>query len=386
VKKFLNPTLALSGYYFAYFAYVGAYSPYITLYLKALGISAAQIGLLYSIPQVMRIFGPGLWGHLADRSGQPAPILRIATVIALLGFAAVWFGSSFPWLFGAFVVMHFFTSAQMPLVEAITLDHVRDAPGNYGRIRVWGSIGFIASVLGLGYLLDTLPETVVLTVVTFLLALVVLMAWMMPAPQRHSAHQQAGTVAEVLRHAEVRAFFAAGFLNAIAHAALYTFYSLYLINHGYSKSTVGWMWSLGVIIEIAVFRYLPQLTRRFDLAGLYCTTFAACGVRFLLIAWGVDHWWLLVIAQMLHAATFAVYHASAVALVGRYFGPARQARGQALYISLTFGLGGFAGATASGMLWESVGPAWTYTVSALAGFAGMLVFWPFRHGAVRAAA
>lgn len=386
MKNFLNPTFALSGYYFAYFAYVGAYSPYITLYLKALGISAAQIGLLYSIPQVMRIFGPGLWGHLADKSGKPAGILRLATVIALAGFGAVWFGSSFAWLFAAFVVMHFFTSAQMPLVEAITLDHVRDAPGNYGRIRLWGSVGFIASVLGLGYLLDYAPETAVLYVVTALLACVVLMAWLMPAPRRHEAHHEAGSVAEVMRRPEVRAFFAAGFLNAFAHAALYTFYSLYLINHGYSKSVVGWMWSLGVFIEIAVFQYLPQLTRRYDLAALYFSTFVACGVRFLLIAWGVDYWWLLVIAQVLHAATFAIYHASAVALVARYFGPARLARGQALYISLTFGVGGFAGATVSGALWEGIGPAWTYTLSAAAGFAGMLVFWPFRRGMPRAAA
>jgi PPP family 3-phenylpropionic acid transporter len=81
---------------------------------------------------------------------------------------------------------------------------------------------------------------------------------------------------------------------------------------------------------------------------------------------------------VLHAATFAIYHASAVALVGRYFGPARQARGQALYISLTFGVGGFVGATVSGSLWQSIGPAWTYTLSAAAGFAGMLVFWPYR--------
>ena len=375
----VNPTYALSGYYFAYFAYVGAYSPYITLYLKAVGISAAQIGLLYSIPQVMRIFGPTLWGHLSDRSERPALILRIATLIALAGFGAVWFGSSFAWLFCAFVVMHFFTSAQMPLVEAITLDHVRDMPGQYGRIRLWGSVGFIASVLGLGYLLDHVTETAVLAVVTALLALVVLMAWLMPAPRRREVHHDDGTsVADVLRRPEVRAFFAAGMLNAFAHAALYTFYSLYLINHGYSKGTVGWMWSLGVIIEIGVFHYLPQLTKRFDLTALYFSTFVACGLRFLLIAWAVDFWWLLVFAQLLHAFTFAIYHSSAVALVGRYFGPARMARGQALYISLTFGLGGFIGATVSGSLWESIGPAWTYTLSALAGFAGMLVFWRFR--------
>lgn len=377
----MKPALALSSYYFAYFAYVGAYSPYITLYLKALGISAAQIGFLYSIPQVMRIFGPTLWGALADRTGAPVPILRLATVLALGGFGAVWFGTSFAWLFCAFVVMHFFTSAQMPLIEAITLDLVRDTPGQYGRIRLWGSIGFILSVLGLGYALDHASEHLVLAVITGWLLLVMATAWLMPVPRKHEAkHAEGGSVGEVLRRPEVKAFFAAGMLNAFAHAALYTFYSLYLIRNGYSKATVGWMWSLGVIIEIGVFQFLPQLTRRFDLTALYFSTFVAILVRFLLIAWAVDYWLLLVFAQTLHAFTFAIYHSSAVALTARYFGPARLARGQALYISLTFGLGGFIGATVSGSLWESIGPAWTYTMSAAAGLLGALIFWPYRKG------
>ena len=75
----------------------------------------------------------------------------------------------------------------------------------------------------------------------------------------------------------------------------------------------------------------------------------------------------------MHASTFAVYHASAVSLVGRYFGEANQARGQALYISLSFGAGGFAGGIVSGALWDSVGPAWTYTLSAAAGLMGVVL-------------
>jgi MFS family permease len=173
----LKPAAALGAYYFAYFAYVGAYSPYITLYLKDIGMTAAQIGLLYSIPQVMRIVGPGAWGHLADHTGRPYTILRLATVCSLAGFAGVYFGSTFAWLFVVLAVMHFFTSAQMPLVEAITLDLVRETPGQYGRIRVWGSVGFIVAVMGLGVALDYLPVGVVLHVTTGLLALVVLAAW-----------------------------------------------------------------------------------------------------------------------------------------------------------------------------------------------------------------
>lgn len=368
-----SPALALSAYYFAYFAYVGAYSPYFTLYLKEIGLAATQIGLLYAIPQVMRIFGPNAWGWLADRSGAPTIILRLAALLALAAFALAYAGTSFTWLLMVLLAMHFFTSAQMPLVEAITLHHVREAPGGYGRIRVWGSVGFIGSVLGLGALLDVAPVAAVLHVVAATLALTLVAAWLIPAGGPRSRPNAGNPLSAVLCRGEVQAFLTAGALNAFAHAALYTFYSIYLAEHGYSKTAIGLMWALGVIIEIAVFQYMPQLTRRFDLRSLYFSTFVVCVVRFLVIAWCVEVWWLMVLAQLMHASTFAVYHASAVGLVGRYFGPRNQARGQALYISLSFGVGGFIGGITSGYLWDKVGPGWTFTLSAVAGALGAVV-------------
>jgi PPP family 3-phenylpropionic acid transporter len=366
-------TLAMSFYYFAYFAYVGAYSPYITLYLKDIGLAATQIGVLYSIPQVMRIFGPNVWGALAERSGATNTILRLAAVLAMCAMCAAYLGTSFQWMFAVLVAMHFFTSAQMPLLEAITLNHVRDAPGNYGRIRVWGSVGFILAVLGLGRLLDFLSTRAVLHVTAGLLALTVLAAWLVPAVARRHHTEVPQPVSRILARQEVRAFLATGAMNAFAHAALYTFYSIHLADHGYSKGVIGVMWALGVVIEIAVFQYMPQLTRRFDLATLYYSTFAVCAVRFLIIAWAVDQAWLLILAQLMHASTFAIYHASAVGLVGRYFGAQHQARGQALYISLSFGVGGFAGGIVSGLAWDRLGPAWTFSMSAAAGALGMAI-------------
>ena len=366
----------LGLYYFAYFAYVGAYSPYITLYFKELGMTAAQIGLLYSIPQVMRILGPSAWGYLADVSGRPHTILRVATLCSFLACCGLYLGSTFAWLFAVLVVVHFFTSAQMPLVEAITLDHVRERPGDYGRIRVWGSVGFIAAVLGLGYTLDVLPVSSVIHVTVALIGLVAVVSWLIPAPAQHVHEGAPVSLRAQLKTRPVQLFLAAGLLNAFAHAALYTFFSIYLAQLGYSKSVIGWMWSIGVLIEIAVFQCMPQLMRRFSLETLFFSTFVVCALRFTLIAWAAHWWWALVLAQLLHAFTFAIYHASAVGLTRRHFGAANQARGQAIYISVSFGLGGFAGAMVSGMLWDVIGPSWTYTLSAVAGLFGALLLWP----------
>ena len=378
-------SLALSAYYFAYFAYVGAYSPYITLYLNDIGLAATQIGVLYAIPQVMRIFGPAAWGILADRLGTTATILRLAAVLAWLSFCGLYLGTSFTWVFAVLIAMHFFTSAQMPLIETITLDHVCDTPGQYGRIRVWGSVGFILSVLGLGYLLDHLAVATVLHVVAVLLLATVLAAWIVP--ERGKSGRAAGGVplAAILARPAVQGFLAAGFLNAFAHAALYTFYSIHLKEHGYSASTIGWMWSIGVLIEIGVFQYMPQITRHFRLESLYFSTFVVCAVRFMIIGWSADVFWLLVIAQTMHAFTFAVYHASAVGLVARHFGPRHQARGQALFISVSYGAGGFTGGIACGLMWDAFGAQWTFTASAIAGALGAGVLALSRRGAPRVA-
>ena len=144
----------LSGFYLAYFGFVGAFTPFWSLYLKSLAFSAFQIAILMSLFQVARIFSPSLWGWLADHLGHRVRIIQWLAGLSLLAYAGVFFGTSFAWLFAVMLALSFFWSASLPLIEAVTLGHLGDRFDRYGRIRLWGSIGFIAAVIGLGYLLD----------------------------------------------------------------------------------------------------------------------------------------------------------------------------------------------------------------------------------------
>jgi PPP family 3-phenylpropionic acid transporter len=189
----------------------------------------------------------------------------------------------------------------------------------------------------------------------------------------------AGSVWRVLARSEVVAFFTACFLMAAAHGGYYTFYSIYLVEHGYSKGDVGWLWALGVIFEIGVFVQLPQLMRRFTIRQILVFSFACAVVRFTVIGWAVDSVWLIALAQVLHAATFGSYHAAAVAAVHHYFRGRHQAQGQALYTSLSFGAGGAFGAVASGYTWGALGPAVTFSLGSAAALAGfLLIVWRVR--------
>jgi PPP family 3-phenylpropionic acid transporter len=126
-----------------------------------------------------------------------------------------------------------------------------------------------------------------------------------------------------------------------------------------------------VVAEIVVFVFLPQLFRRFALSSILFGSFACAVVRFLILGWLADALWLVVIAQLLHAATFGAFHAAAVAAVHRVFPQAAHARGQTLFSSVTYGAGGAVGALAAGWLWQLGGPGLAFSLSALFGLAGL---------------
>ena len=367
------PYWRLSGYYFFYFAFIGAFSPYFSLYLQSVGRSAGQIAVLMSLMSVMRMLAPTMWGWLADRVGVRTPIVRLSAALSVAGFGGFLVSDAYGAQFVSMAFLAFFWSAALPLVETLTFSHLAGRAGSYGNIRVWGSVGFIVAVLGLGYLLDDLPIRAVLWIALATLGGILLCALTIPEAQRPPAHEEHVPLRTVLRRPEVRALLAACFFMSAAHGALYVFYSVHLVEHGYSKSVVGWMWTLGVVAEILVFMGMPRLVKAYSLRGILVFSFAVAVLRFVLIGWGAESLAVLLFAQILHGATFGSYHAAAVAVVNDWFGVRHQAQGQAFYGSISFGAGGMIGGLISGYTWEWIGPAWTYTAGSVFALAGLIV-------------
>ncbi len=362
----------LAAVYFAYFAFIGAFAPYFGLYLQSIGQAAWQIGLLFSLLQLMRIAAPYFWASLADRHGWRARLLQATLAAALVAYAGVFATTEFAGLFVALAGFAFFSSATMPLVEAITLAGLRGRIERYGGIRLWGSVGFIAAVLGVGWALDRVAIASLLWMLAVALAATLALACTL----RDSARPASTAPEPVWRQAlrpEVVALLVANVLMNAAHGPLYAFYSIYLAEAGYSRSAIGALWSLGVVAEIAVFLAAPAWMKRFAAHDVLAACFALAVARFALIGWGVASVPLLVVAQVLHGATFGACHMASLALVNRWFSGPRQVRGQALYLAIAFGVGGFLGAAASGAAWDAVGPAWTFTGAAAAAAAGLLV-------------
>jgi PPP family 3-phenylpropionic acid transporter len=376
------PYWRLATWYFFYFAFIGAFTPYFGVYLQSLGVSAWRISLLVSLMQLMRLLAPYFWSWLAEHGGRKTHVVRVASALSMIGFAGFFLTQDFAGLFASMILLAFFWSASLPLVEALTLGHLRQHAERYGSIRLWGSIGFIAAVMAIGAMLDALPITSLLWVTLVLLGGIFISAMALPEAATEAAPPTpSAPLGQTLRQRNIMVLLAANFLMAAAHGPLYVFYSIHLVDHGYAKTLVGGLWSLGVVAEILVFLFMPRLLRRHSLRAILLFSFACAVLRFLMIGWGVEYIVMLLAAQLLHGATFGACHAATIAALHQWFPARQQGHAQALYGSIAFGAGGMLGGLLGGQTWDSAGSAWTFTIAAAFALAGLLLVWRGIHPA-----
>jgi len=368
----------LSTFYLFYFASVGAFIPYWSLYLQGRGFSVSQIAELLAVGMATRIVAPNVWGWIADHSASRMRVVRAAGLLAAILFAGVLLNDSYVWLLLVIAAYSFFWYASLPQFEATVLGHLGLDTHRYSAIRLWGSIGFILAVAGIGVVLDNygsdqLPPFILLFLVG---------AWAVslftPDSPKPPAQVNAPSLSTVLRQPAVLALLTICFLMQASHGVYYGFFTLFLESHGYSRTLVGQLWALGVIAEIGIFVVMHRLLPRFGVRRLLLVTLMLAAARWLLIGLGVESIAIVLFAQLLHAFTFGVFHSATISVVHRIFPGQLQGRGQALYSSLGYGAGGAVGTLASGYIWSSVGAVYAFVFAAVLCLAAWLV--AFRWG------
>jgi len=358
----------LSAFYFAQFAYAGIFIAYFPLYLAWRGLGAVEIAWVLALPQLARTVAPAAWGWLADRTGAQRGIVVFCCAAAAGGFGLLPLMTSLSAIAWLVALASLLSAGALPLVEALTLGSLAGQPGRYGPIRLWGSVGFIATVLAGGAWLDLQPVRTLPFGLVLFAALALAVALFLP---RGGAHPGEHARAPLRWTRPIVAVLGGGFCMAAAHGVLYAFLTLHLQRAGYSASLIGALWTLGVLGEIVVFLYLPVLFRRFSLSAILAASFVGAAIRFLALGWLAGVLAVVVVAQLLHALSFGSFHAASVAAVHRVFPEGAQARGQALFSGVTYGAGGAAGALAAGWAWEAAGPGFAFSLSALAALAGL---------------
>ncbi len=381
-RRALFPFAALSA---SYFAHIGFFNPYLPLWLKDLGLGLVAISVLTSVQAATRLFAPYIWGWISDHSGERVRLMRLGAAVALASACLLWLTLSPLWLGVVLLVMFTHTSAMMPMSEA-AMSHLVSQGGQfdakrYGRVRLWGSIGFLVTVFVAGAWFEAfgMQQFPTMTVLS-LLAVLLSAFWLPDLKEAAHAGHAALPVSDVLRQPAVRWFFASAFFHVLSHIGIYVFFSLYLDALGYSKTWIGVMWAVSVVVEIAWFFWQSRWLHHLPLSGWMLLCSAAMVLRMALTAAWADVLLVLVLAQCLHALTFAAHHTACVAMVSHHFPARLRGRGQALYTVIAYGFPGVIGGLLGGVISERWGLASVFWVSMLTSLLAVGATWKvWRH-------
>ena len=365
---------SLAGFYFFYFASIGVFLPYWNLYLKHLDFSARQIGELSAVLLATKIFAPYIWGWIADHTGKRLLAIRLAAFIGMSIFSVVIVLRDYWPLLVVLAAFSFFWNATLPQFEAATMNNLGDNKHMYSRIRLWGSIGFIVTAS----LLAPFIENIGIQHLPWLILAILFLTWSNTLFVSETSNRvQAPVSASMLKtclQPSVFALLAACFLIQASHGPYYTFFSIYAEDNGYSRTLIGQLWSLGVIAEVAVFFYMHRWLPSLGAKVLLVIAMLLTAIRWWLIAFYVEYLPILIFAQILHAASYGLFHASAIQLIDEYFSGSIQGRGQALFSSISFGLGGSLGSLMSGYTWNAIGPSYVFILAMCIALIAMFQF------------
>ncbi|WP_312269070.1 3-phenylpropionate MFS transporter [Pseudescherichia sp.] len=334
----LHSTRWLALSYFTYFFSYGIFLPFWSVWLKGTGLTPETIGLLLGAGLVARFLGSLI---IAPRVTDPSRLvfaLRVLALLTLLFALAFWAGNHVGWLMAIIIGFNLFFSPLVPLTDALANTWQKQIVMDYGRVRLWGSVAFVIGSALTGKLVSLFDYRAILAMLTLgtlsMLLGMLLRPSVMPLGESR-AQTSAGWPAWRSLIGQNGRFLTCVSLLQGAHAAYYGFSAIYWQEAGYSASTVGYLWSLGVVAEVIIFALSNRLFRRWGARDLLLLS-AVCGVvRWALMGWTTALPWLLLV-QVLHCGTFTVCHLAAMRYIAARQG-SEVIRLQAVYSAVAMG-------------------------------------------------
>jgi PPP family 3-phenylpropionic acid transporter len=369
--------------YFLYYGAVGSLLPYFAPYLRGLGFSGTQIGLVQMLGPLLAPAAALAWATLADRTGDPARALRLATGLSTLAACFLPLART-PLEVGAVILLQAAGDrAVVPLLDSLTLEHVRAHPEqSYARIRLGGSLGFAAMALAVGAMLalrgDQPGDRLVPFMVLGLVAANALVARGLPAGRPPDGPRPGwAELRALLSERALRGLLLACAVHWLACAPFHLFFGLLVRERGLPSAVTGLGMGAGVAAEVAALLWFPRLAGRFRLSSMLAVAFAGSAVRWALLA-RAEGAFAVIALQLLHGLTFGLFWASAVAALSRVVPHALRATGQALFSAVVFGGGNALGYQLAGAAFDHYGAAsplfgWSALAEMIA-FVGILLF------------
>ena len=358
----------IASFYFFYFALVGVHIIFVPKILSQVGYDPLQIGIVFASAPLVRFALPFLFlrGFRLDQR-------TFFAALFLMGFSAAAFYPAlehFAPLLAANVLFGIGLALILPYVEVSALETI--GKERYGRIRLFGSVGFIAVAL---VLVEYLTSPYV--GITFLIAMAfitLLFGGLIGSRQRHLPPSECGEEQCRFSITEHLMLWIGFFLMQVSFGPFYNFFTIYATDHGVSLETTVWLWSFGVIAEIVMFYFQGPLLRG-NLLRLLQLTAALTALRWLIVALFPSNVAMLYASQILHAFSFALFHSSAIALLFHLYAARRLS--QQFFFGISYGLGGFVGALGAGALYQYT-PAFLFVGGSVAALAATAAFWRYK--------
>jgi len=351
--------------------------PYLGLYLSSIGLVAAQIGVVFAVMQGTRLFAPSMLAYLSAHFNDRMRLIQLVCLLTLISFSLMLHEYDFTTILVLTFLFSFFWNAILSQFEAITLTMLATKTEAYSGIRLWGSVGFVVAVAGIGFVLKyvTLNDWPLLVSLSLMATFICSLLLAEKGRRKHT--KKKSSLRKIIKQKQVIAFFMVVFLVQASHGPYYAFFSILLRDLNYSEAQIGQFWSLGVVAEIILFIAIHRVFTHISLRVVLLLSIFLTAVRWLLVAWLADSLVVLLIAQLLHAASFGAFHVVCIQLTHQYFPGVHQDQGQALYSSIGFGAGGMLGGLMAGFLWSYGGEGWVFTLASLMSVLAFFIVWKF---------
>ncbi len=364
--------IILSSQYFIYFGVMGIILPYFNLYCYHLGFTGFQIGILSSVRTLATALFPMLWGMLADRLQIRRPIYIACNIISMGAWGLYLLTTDFTAMFAITAFYGFFYAPIISFLESFSMDLLGNEKKGYGRLRAWGSLGFILMVVAVGHAIDAVSTEIIIVLVLAGSILQTLIAFAIPPGSGKKPTTSKAVIGPFMKRRTVIFLFCA-FIMLFSHGTYYGFFSIHLENLGYSGVFIGAAWALASVAEIVVMLTSEKIFKRFSYQNILIFTFAAAGGRWVMMGL-VTSVPLILFAQLLHALTYGAFHVASILYMDELSPKEAKTTGQAINNAVTYGMGIMAGFLFNGYFFDIIGASPLFFASGLLAFFGGLVF------------
>lgn len=374
LKQAHLPYWRLSGLYFFNCLISGLLLPFWGIYLDAIGLTGSQIGISSALLLASNIIAPFCWDKLATRGHRPIDVIKLGLLLAFLCSLVLFDIDGFLATSIFIFVLSFCWQGISPLIESLTLSHLGQSSAHYGKIRLWGSVGFVVAVTGLGYTFEAISIKTLPFILTCFVLFMLFSSLLVPEQSQTRKKSPSVALLPALKESGCIGMFIAVFLAQVSQGAYIGFFSLTMQQHGVGLNIIGYLWSVAVVAEVVMFVVVHRLITKLGADKLLALSLVITAIRWLVVAFFVELIPLMFIAQLLHAFTYSATHSSIIELIRQQFSEQSQGKGIIIYCTICLGGGTALGTILCGYLWQ-FGSMTIFTLSASIAVIASMITW-----------